>query len=143
MRITVIGTGYLGAVHAAGMAQFGHDVLGVDVDADKIEPAGSGHAPFFEPGLPSCCGATYAGRLKFSTSLKEAAEFGDVHFICVGTPQLPGSTAADMKYVDAVSRAWCPTSPAMPDRRANPPSRSGRRRGLPPRSPSWRRQPAT
>lgn len=103
MRITVIGTGYLGAVHAAGMAQLGHDVLGVDVDAAKIEQLAAGHAPFFEPGFPELLRNNIsAGRLKFSTSLKEAADFGDVHFICVGTPQSAGSTAADMKYVDAV-----------------------------------------
>ncbi|MET1086470.1 MAG: UDP-glucose/GDP-mannose dehydrogenase family protein [Arthrobacter sp.] len=109
MRITVIGTGYLGAVHAAGMAQLGHDVLGVDVDAFKIEQLTAGHAPFFEPGLPELLRHNIsAGRLKFSTSLKEAADFGDVHFICVGTPQLPGSTAADMKYVDAVVQGLVP-----------------------------------
>ena len=118
MRITVIGTGYLGAVHAAGMAQLGHDVLGVDVDAFKIEQLASGHAPFYEPGLPELLRHNIsAGRLKFSTSLKEAADFGDVHFICVGTPQLPGSTAADMKYVDAVVQGLVPNlQPAMPDR---------------------------
>lgn len=109
MRITVIGTGYLGAVHAAGMAQFGHDVLGVDVDQAKIEQLARGHAPFFEPGFPELLrGNIDAGRLKFSTSLQEAAEFGDVHFICVGTPQRPGSTAADMKYVDAVIQGMAP-----------------------------------
>ncbi|MFF2243834.1 UDP-glucose dehydrogenase family protein [Arthrobacter sp. NPDC058130] len=109
MRITVIGTGYLGAVHAAGMAQLGHDVLGVDVDAFKIQQLSSGHAPFFEPGLPELLRQNIsAGRLKFSTSLKDAAEFGDVHFICVGTPQRPGSTAADMKYVDAVVQGLVP-----------------------------------
>lgn len=109
MRITVIGTGYLGAVHAAGMAQLGHDVLGVDVDATKIERLACGHAPFFEPGFPELLRNNIsAGRLTFSTSLKEAAEFGDVHFICVGTPQRPGSTAADMKYVDAVIEGLVP-----------------------------------
>jgi UDPglucose 6-dehydrogenase len=103
MRLTVIGTGYLGAVHAAAMAEIGHDVLGVDVDAAKIQALSEGRAPFFEPGLPELLrSASSSGRLRFSTSLKEAAEFGDVHFICVGTPQLPGSFAADLKYVDAV-----------------------------------------
>ncbi|MEO5781425.1 MAG: UDP-glucose/GDP-mannose dehydrogenase family protein [Arthrobacter oryzae] len=109
MRITVIGTGYLGAVHAAGMAELGHDVLGVDVDATKIERLANGHAPFFEPGFPDLLRDNIAsGRLRFSTSLQEAAEFGDVHFICVGTPQRPGSTAADMTYVDAVVRGLAP-----------------------------------
>ncbi|MDQ0849972.1 UDPglucose 6-dehydrogenase [Arthrobacter sp. B3I9] len=109
MRITVIGTGYLGAVHAAGMAQLGHDVLGVDVDEGKIEQLANGHAPFFEPGFPELLRNNIsAGRLNFSTSLKQAAEFGEVHFICVGTPQRPGSTAADMKYVDAVIEGLVP-----------------------------------
>jgi UDPglucose 6-dehydrogenase len=109
MRITVIGTGYLGAVHAAAMAEIGHDVLGVDVDLSKIEALTNGQAPFFEPGLPELLTRTVAtGRLKFTTSLREAAEFGDVHFVCVGTPQKPGSYAADMKYVDAVVEGLAP-----------------------------------
>lgn len=103
MRLTVIGTGYLGAVHAAAMAELGHEVLGVDVDADKIKALTEGRAPFFEPGLPELLrSASASGRLRFTTSLQKAAEFGDVHFVCVGTPQQPGSHAADMKYVDAV-----------------------------------------
>jgi UDPglucose 6-dehydrogenase len=109
MRITVIGTGYLGAVHAAGMAELGHDVLGVDVDAGKIDRLTHGIAPFYEPGFPELLRANLdAGRLRFSTSLKEAAEFGEVHFICVGTPQRPGSTSADMKFVDAVVEGMAP-----------------------------------
>ncbi|MHA7210453.1 UDP-glucose dehydrogenase family protein [Arthrobacter sp. MDT1-65] len=109
MRITVIGTGYLGAVHAAGMAQFGHDILGVDVDAAKIQRLGQGLAPFYEPGFPELLREGLdSGRLRFSTSLREAAEFGDVHFICVGTPQRPGSTAADMRFVDAVIEGLAP-----------------------------------
>jgi UDPglucose 6-dehydrogenase len=109
MRITVIGTGYLGAVHAAGMAELGHDVLGVDVDAGKIDRLAHGVAPFYEPGFPELLRANLdAGRLRFSTSLKEAAEFGEVHFICVGTPQRPGSTSADMKFVDAVIEGLAP-----------------------------------
>jgi UDPglucose 6-dehydrogenase len=103
MRITVIGTGYLGAVHAACMADIGHEVLGVDVDEAKIAALAEGRPPFFEPGLPDLLARTHErGNLRFSTSLQEAAEFGDVHFVCVGTPQRKGSYAADMKYVDAV-----------------------------------------
>ncbi|WP_353712905.1 UDP-glucose/GDP-mannose dehydrogenase family protein [Arthrobacter sp. K5] len=109
MRITVIGTGYLGAVHAAGMAQFGHDVLGVDVDATKIDQLAHGVAPFYEPGFPDLLRENIdAGRLRFSTSLREAADFGDVHFVCVGTPQRSGSAAADMTYVDAVIKGLAP-----------------------------------
>lgn len=109
MRITVIGTGYLGAVHAAGMASFGHEVLGVDIDSAKIDQLAHGHTPFFEPGLQELLQANIAsGRLKFSTSLKEAAAFGDVHFVCVGTPQCATSTAADMTFVDAVVEGISP-----------------------------------
>ncbi|MDR7280628.1 UDP-glucose dehydrogenase family protein [Catenuloplanes atrovinosus] len=101
-RLTVIGTGYLGATHAICMAVLGFEVLGVDVDQAKIDRLASGEVPFFEPGLPELLAkALESGRLRFTTSFQEAAEFGDVHFICVGTPQKQGSHAADMTYVDA------------------------------------------
>lgn len=101
-RITVIGTGYLGATHAICMAVLGYDVLGVDVDPSKIDALASGRVPFYEPGLPEKLReALDAGRLRFTTDFDEAAAFGDVHFICVGTPQAPGSHAADMRYVDS------------------------------------------
>ncbi|MFC5928756.1 UDP-glucose/GDP-mannose dehydrogenase family protein [Cryobacterium melibiosiphilum] len=101
-RITVIGTGYLGATHAVCMALLGFDVLGVDVDSSKIDLLQSGRVPFFEPGLPEkLAEALDSGRLRFSTDLDEAAAFGDVHFICVGTPQARDSAAADLRYVDA------------------------------------------
>lgn len=103
MRVTVIGTGYLGAVHAVGMAALGHEVLGVDSDQAKIDALAEGRAPFFEPGLPELLAETVAdGRLSFSTSIADAAAFGHVHFICVGTPQKLGSNVADMTYVDTV-----------------------------------------
>ncbi|WP_173082382.1 UDP-glucose dehydrogenase family protein [Phytohabitans rumicis] len=102
MRLTVIGTGYLGATHAICMAVLGYEVLGVDVDPGKVERLGSGEVPFFEPGLPELLAkALESGRLRFTTSSAEAGEFGDVHFVCVGTPQRPGSYAADMSYVDS------------------------------------------
>jgi UDPglucose 6-dehydrogenase len=101
-KLTVIGTGYLGATHAICMAVMGYDVIGVDVDADKVERLNSGEVPFFEPGLPELLSkALESGRLRFTTSFQQAAEFGDVHFICVGTPQRKGSEAADLTYVDA------------------------------------------
>ncbi|MGW2046675.1 UDP-glucose dehydrogenase family protein [Streptomyces sp. NPDC001858] len=101
-RLTVIGTGYLGATHAICMAVLGFDVLGVDVDPVKIERLNSGEVPFFEPGLPELLAkALDTGRLRFTTSFAEAGEFGDVHFVCVGTPQQQGSHAADMRYVDS------------------------------------------
>jgi UDPglucose 6-dehydrogenase len=101
-KLTVIGTGYLGATHAICMAILGYDVLGVDVDERKIRRLTDGEVPFFEPGLPELLSkALETGRLRFTTSFEEAAEFGDVHFICVGTPQQPGSDACDLTYVDA------------------------------------------
>lgn len=109
MRLTVIGTGYLGAVHAACMADIGHEVLGVDIDAEKIAALGEGRVPFFEPGLQDVLRRTVgSGRLRFSTSLDEAADFGDVHFVCVNTPQRRDSPAADLRAVDAVIDGLAP-----------------------------------
>ncbi|WP_242902654.1 UDP-glucose dehydrogenase family protein [Actinomadura terrae] len=108
-RLTVIGTGYLGATHAICMAVLGFDVLGVDVDERKIAKLASGEVPFFEPGLPELLTkALESGRLRFTTSFEEAGKFGDVHFLCVGTPQKPGSDAADLTYVDAAVHALAP-----------------------------------
>jgi UDPglucose 6-dehydrogenase len=102
MRLTVIGTGYVGAVHAACMADVGHEVLGVDIDTERIAALAGGQPPFFEPGLSELLNrGVAAGRLSFGTSLEQAAEFGDTHFLCVGTPQKPGSHAADLAYVTA------------------------------------------
>ncbi|MBJ2121462.1 UDP-glucose/GDP-mannose dehydrogenase family protein [Arthrobacter sp. MSA 4-2] len=105
-KVTVIGTGYLGATHAVCMAIMGFDVLGVDVDRRKIDLLSSGKVPFFEPGLPEKLGEALAsGRLRFTTDFDEAAAFGDVHFVCVGTPQASDSFAADLTYVDAAFTA--------------------------------------
>ncbi len=101
LRITVIGTGYLGAVTAACLADLGHKVVGIDVDPDKIALLTSGQAPFFEPGLPEILQRALAsGRLSFSTDFA-AARAAQVHFICVGTPQRLGENAADLTYVEA------------------------------------------
>jgi len=101
-RLTVIGTGYLGATHAICMATLGFDVLGVDVDEAKIRALASGTVPFFEPGLPEKLReALDSGRLRFGTDFAEAAEWGDVHFICVGTPQSKNSHAANLTYVES------------------------------------------
>jgi UDPglucose 6-dehydrogenase len=108
LRLSVIGTGYLGAVHAASMAELGHDVVAVDVDAAKIELLASGQAPFFEPGLPELLRRALAtGRLHFTTDYAAAAG-ADVHFICVGTPQRAGEFAADLRYVDSAVAALAP-----------------------------------
>ena len=102
-RITVLGTGYLGATHAICMAVLGYEVLGVDTDDAKIAALSDGRVPFYEPGLPETLQkALDSGRLRFSTDIAEAADFGDVHFVCVGTPQMKGSAAADLTYVDQV-----------------------------------------
>ncbi|MFD1212037.1 UDP-glucose dehydrogenase family protein [Arthrobacter sp. GCM10027362] len=101
MRISVIGCGYLGAVHAACMAKLGHEVVGIDVDERRIGDLQAGRAPFFEPGLPELLAEVQAtGRLSFSTEMDDAAGAG-VHFVCVGTPQRKGEYAADLRYVDA------------------------------------------
>ena len=102
MRMTVIGTGYLGATHAVAMAELGHEVLGVDVDPAKIAKLSAGEVPFHEPGLPELLRQHVAsGAVRFTTSYEEAGAFGDVHFIGVGTPQMRTGHAADMTYVDA------------------------------------------
>ncbi|WP_135356357.1 UDP-glucose/GDP-mannose dehydrogenase family protein [Mycolicibacterium sp. NCC-Tsukiji] len=103
MRCTVFGTGYLGATHAAGMAELGHEVLGVDIDPGKIAKLAAGDIPFYEPGLRKMLRDNIeAGRLHFTTDYDEAAEFGDVHFLGVGTPQKKGEYAADLRYVRSV-----------------------------------------
>jgi len=103
MRMTVIGTGYLGAVHSACMAEIGHEVLGVDSEPERIELLASGRAPFYEPGLNELLArGLRSGKLGFTRSLSAAAAFADLHFICVGTPQSAGSGAADLTGVNAV-----------------------------------------
>jgi UDPglucose 6-dehydrogenase len=108
MKISVIGCGYLGAVHASAMAELGHDVVGIDVDAQKVAKLSGGSAPFFEPGLPEILQSALAsGRLRFSTDIADAAG-ARVHFIGVGTPQKAGSHAADLTYVDAAVNGLLP-----------------------------------
>lgn len=105
MRISVFGTGYLGAVHATCMAHLGHDVVAYDTDASKIALLSTGRAPFFEPGLEELLAEVLAtGRLRFTDSAAEAAAGAEVHFICVGTPQQPDSDAADVRFVDSAVR---------------------------------------
>jgi UDPglucose 6-dehydrogenase len=100
MRLSVIGCGYLGAVHAAAMASIGHDVVGIDVDAGKVDALSRGLAPFFEPDLQELLEAGAAsGRLHFTTDIAAAAG-SDVHFLAVGTPQQRGGHAADLTFVD-------------------------------------------
>src|SRR6476620_2688684 len=108
-RLTVIGTGYLGATHAACMAELGFEVLGLDVDPEKVAALQAAQVPFYEPGLDELIAQQVAaGRLRFTTSVEEVATFGDVHFLCVGTPQKRGEFAADLRYVDAAIDALAP-----------------------------------
>ena len=103
MRCTVFGTGYLGATHAAGMAELGHEVVGVDIDPGKVAKLAAGDIPFYEPGLRKVLSDNLAaGRLHFTTDYDAAAEFADVHFLGVGTPQKKGEYGADLRHVHAV-----------------------------------------
>ncbi|GAA2642656.1 MULTISPECIES: UDP-glucose dehydrogenase family protein [Nonomuraea] len=108
-RLTVIGTGYLGITHAACMADLGFEVLGLDVDVDKIRRLQSGELPIHEPGLEEILRrGLESGRLRFTTSYEEAAAFGDIHFLCLGTPQKHGEYAADVSYLDAAVESLAP-----------------------------------
>src|SRR6201998_91188 len=109
MRCTVFGTGYLGATHAAGMAELGHEVVGVDIDPGKIAKLAAGDVPFYEPGLQKMLTDNIAaGRLCFPTDYYLAAEFADVHFLGVGTPQKRGEYGADLSHVNAVIDTLAP-----------------------------------
>ncbi|TVL88189.1 UDP-glucose/GDP-mannose dehydrogenase family protein [Streptomyces sp. SAJ15] len=114
LKITVIGTGYLGATHAAAMAELGFEVLGLDVVPEKIEMLAAGRVPMYEPGLEELLQRHVAGipgstgRLRFTTSWEEVGEFGDVHFVCVNTPQKHGEYACDMSYVDSAFASLAP-----------------------------------
>ncbi len=114
-RVTVVGTGYLGLTHAVCLADLGHEVLGIDVDEEKIAKAANGEAPFFEPGLePLLRKNLDAGRLRFTTSFGEVGAFGEVHFLCVGTPEAE-SGRADLGSVYAAADTLAPhlTSPCL------------------------------
>jgi UDPglucose 6-dehydrogenase len=108
-RLSFLGTGYLGATYAICFAELGYEVLGVDVDAAKIAKFAAGEVPFHEPGLDDLLARNLAtGRLRFTTDYQEAAEFGDVHFICVGTPQRADGMAADLSYVESAVTSLAP-----------------------------------
>lgn len=108
LRLSVIGTGYLGAVHAACMTRLGHTVVGVDTDAAKIDALNAGVSPIYEPGLSELLAeASDTGRLTWTTDIGAVAD-ADVHFVCVGTPQRPGESAADTDYVFSAFAALAP-----------------------------------
>ena len=107
--MSVIGTGYLGATHAACMAELGYEVIGLDVDPGKVECLASGSVPFYEPGLDDVLARNIqAGRLRFTTSFAEAGAAADLHFICVGTPQTAGAQRADLSQVFGSIEALAP-----------------------------------
>ena len=108
VRISVIGTGYLGATHAACLAACGHEVVGIDTAERHVERLASGSAPFHEPGLDRLLSeGVSSGRLRFTTDPAGAAGAA-VHFLCVGTPQRPGSHAADLSALDAAVTSLVP-----------------------------------
>ena len=104
MKITVIGTGYVGLVSGACLADVGNQVLCMDIDAKKIATLKSGSIPIFEPGLKEMVASNVAaGRLHFTTDVAEGVAFGDIQIIAVGTP--PGEDgSADLQYVVAAAR---------------------------------------
>ena len=108
-RITVLGTGYLGTTHAACLAELGFQVLGLDTDDTQVKALAGGSLPFHEPGLEELLRKGLdSGRLRFTTSYADAAEFGDIHFVCVGTPQRADSAAADLSHLEACVEALAP-----------------------------------
>ncbi|MCC6495781.1 MAG: UDP-glucose/GDP-mannose dehydrogenase family protein [Propionibacteriaceae bacterium] len=108
MKVSVIGCGYLGAVHAASMAELGHEVIGVDTDSHRISELAAHRAPFYEPQLPEILASAGAkGRLRFSTDIADAGG-ARVHFLAVGTPQKAGGYAADLTFVDAAVESLIP-----------------------------------
>ncbi|MER6960424.1 UDP-glucose/GDP-mannose dehydrogenase family protein [Streptomyces sp. NPDC000618] len=121
LKITVIGTGYLGATHAAAMAELGFEVLALDVVPEKIEMLERGETPMYEPGLEELLRRHVAGfegtsgRLRFTQDWAEVGAFGDVHFVCVNTPQKHGEYAADMSYIESAIASLAPhlTRPAL------------------------------
>ncbi|MFY9328602.1 MAG: nucleotide sugar dehydrogenase, partial [Georgfuchsia sp.] len=104
MKITVVGTGYVGLVSGTCLADVGYDVLCLDVDADKIHLLNEGGIPIYEPGLESMVKRNVAaGRLRFTTNVEEAVSHGVIQFIAVGTPP-DGDGSADLQYVVAAAR---------------------------------------
>lgn len=101
LKLSVVGTGYLGATHAACMASLGFEVIGFDTEALKIDLLSQGKVPFYEPDLEELLAEQIkSGRLRFTKNINDLADF-DVHFICVGTPQVKGGNAADLRYVNS------------------------------------------
>ncbi|WP_216639476.1 UDP-glucose/GDP-mannose dehydrogenase family protein [Brachybacterium sp. P6-10-X1] len=112
LKITVIGIGYLGAVHAASMAQLGHEVVGLDVDPQRVAALQAGRAPFHEPGFAELLGRGLAsGRLRFTTDYDELAH-ADVHFLGLGTPQRADGFGADLSHLRSAVASLAAVLPA-------------------------------
>ena len=127
-RLTVLGTGYLGTTHAACLAHLGFEVLGVDTDREKVARLSQGELPVFEPRLGELVRAGLgSGRLAFTASYPDAAAFGDVHFICVGTPQRHDGDGADLSQVHACVAALAPllTRPCLVAGKSTVPAGTG------------------
>jgi UDPglucose 6-dehydrogenase len=108
LRVTAIGIGYLGLTHAACMAELGHEVLAIDTDQERVARVSAGKMPFFEPELEELMRkGLESGRLRFTTSYEEIGQFGEVHFLCVGTPQ-GADGAADLSQVTGAVDALAP-----------------------------------
>ncbi|MFM7212935.1 MAG: UDP-glucose 6-dehydrogenase, partial [Actinomycetota bacterium] len=108
MRLSVVGTGYLGATHAACMAELDHEVIGLDSDPTEVAALTEGRVPFWEPGLDAVLQrGLQSGRLRFTTQPADVAG-ATVHFLCVGTPQQANSPAADLTQVNAAIEALLP-----------------------------------
>ncbi|MEU0770623.1 UDP-glucose dehydrogenase family protein [Streptomyces albogriseolus] len=109
MRVSVIGCGHLGIPHAAGMAHLGHEVLGVELNPERVAQLNRGQSPVFEAGLPELLAKhTGSGQLRFTSSIEEAAEFADVHFIAVGTPIDSDGRSYDTRQVFGAARSLAP-----------------------------------
>lgn len=115
MNLSVIGTNYLGSTHAAGMAEFGHQVIGVDIDPERVHTLNSGRSHIYEVGLEQLLEThTSSGRLRFTLDYAEIADWADVHFLSLGTPSGPGG-AADLSQLYAAIDSLAPllTKPAL------------------------------
>ena len=109
MKITVIGLGYLGATHAIAMAELGHDVIGIEANPQRLSDLQNGKVPFYEPGLPEALVSVLAkGNIVFKADHDSESLEADLHFLCVGTPQLPGSYAANTEYLHSAVAALAP-----------------------------------
>ncbi|MEI6591174.1 MAG: nucleotide sugar dehydrogenase, partial [Actinomycetes bacterium] len=109
MKVTVIGLGYLGATHAVAMAELGHEVIGIEANPERVRDLQDGVIPFFEPGLDDALKKVIAaGNITFKSDHDHESLDADIHFLCVGTPQLPGSYAANTSYLKDAVRALAP-----------------------------------